>query len=95
MGSGYCCKQFSNPSQRVAITTMNKFLLSTALMLAGAAYAAVPQAAEVHTFDAAQLPDEPPPPVIPPKVPHGIPTDPTPRRLRIHRRRRSRRSRRS
>jgi len=53
---------------------MNKFLLSTALLLAGA-HAAVP-AAKVHRFDAAQLPDEPPPPPIPPKVPRGIPTDP-------------------
>lgn len=56
------------------MTTMNKFLRSTALMLAGAAYAAVPLAAE--TFDSAQLPEEPPPPPIPPKVPRGIPTDP-------------------
>jgi uncharacterized protein YgiM (DUF1202 family) len=60
-------------------TIMNKFLLSNALLLAvsaGVAYAAVPPAAEARTFDAAQLPNEPPPPPIPPKVPRGIPTDP-------------------
>jgi hypothetical protein len=37
---------------------MNKFLLSTALLLTGTAYTAGPPAAEVRTFDAAQLPDE-------------------------------------